>query len=133
MDRKPPLLPLSGSSFIGNAALWKSLSAAVKTEAVRSIKSAGKEGKEPRYYITGYRASAEVMGKAVRSHQGIENRLHRQVDVSFSEDLSRKRKGYVAQNFSLINRMVLNLIKQEQSKKEVSEEKDWMPVGIMII
>ncbi|MDR0750060.1 MAG: ISAs1 family transposase, partial [Tannerellaceae bacterium] len=29
----------------------------------------------------------------------------------------RKRDGYAAQNFSLLNRIALNLIKQEQSKK----------------
>jgi hypothetical protein len=71
--------------------LWKSLSAAVKTEAVRYIKSAGKEEKETRYYIPDSKASAEVMDKEVRSHRGIENRLHRQVDVSFSEGGCVKR------------------------------------------
>jgi len=39
------------------------------------------------------------------------------LDVSFSEDQSRKREGYAAQNFSLINRIALNLTKHEQSKK----------------
>ncbi|MDR1223758.1 MAG: ISAs1 family transposase, partial [Tannerella sp.] len=104
-------------SFIENVVLWKSLSAVVKIEAVRYIKSAGKEEKETRYCITGSKASAEVIGKAVRSHWGIENQLHWQPDVSFSEDQSRKRDGYAAQNFSLLNRIALNLIKHEQSKK----------------
>jgi predicted transposase YbfD/YdcC len=36
-------------SFIENAALWKSLSAVVKIEAIRYIKSTGKEEKETRY------------------------------------------------------------------------------------
>jgi predicted transposase YbfD/YdcC len=92
-----------------NTALWKTLSAAVKTEAVRYIKSTGKEEKETRYYITSSKASAEVIGKAVRSLWGIENQLHWQLDVSFPEDQSRKRDGYDAQNFSLINRIALNL------------------------
>jgi predicted transposase YbfD/YdcC len=71
---------------MGNATLWKCLSAVVKIEAVRYIKSTGKEEKETRYYITSSKASVEVIGKAVRSHWGIENRLHRQLDVSFQED-----------------------------------------------
>ncbi|MDR3327652.1 MAG: ISAs1 family transposase, partial [Prevotellaceae bacterium] len=33
------------------------------------------------------------------------------------EDDSRKREGYAAQNFSMLNRIALNLIKHEQSKK----------------
>jgi hypothetical protein len=39
------------------------------------------------------------------------------LDVSFGEDQSRKRNGYADQNFSLLNRIFLNLIKNEQSRK----------------
>ncbi len=37
--------------------------------------------------------------------------------VSFVEYKSRKREGYSTQNFSIINRIALNLLKNEQSKK----------------
>ena len=122
-------------SFIENVSRWKLLSAVVKIEStrytctvyeVRSIKSTGKEEKQTRFYtayfvhstsITSSDASAEIIGKAVRSHWGIENQLHWQLDVSFSEEQSRKRDGHAAQNFSLINRIALNLLKNEQSKK----------------
>jgi predicted transposase YbfD/YdcC len=107
-------------SFIENASRWKSLSAVVKIESTRYIKSTGKEENQIRIYITSSDASAEVIGKAVRSHWGIENKLHWQLDVSFSEDQSRKRDGHAAQNFSLINRIALNLLKNEQSKKKRS-------------
>jgi hypothetical protein len=46
--------------------------------------------------------------------------LYWQLDVSFSEDQSRKRDGHAAQNFSLLNRIALNLLKNEQSKKKRS-------------
>jgi predicted transposase YbfD/YdcC len=105
-------------SFIENAQCWQSLSAVVKIESVRYIKSTGKEEKNTRFYITSSLASAEVIAKAIRSHWGIENQLHWQLDVSFSEDQSRKREGYAAQNFSLINRIALNLIKHECSKRK---------------
>ena len=104
-------------SFIENAQGWKNLRAVVRIESTRYIKSSQKEEKQTRFYITSSKASAEIIGKAIRSHWGIENRLHWQLDVSFSEDQSRKRDGYAAQNFSMINRIALNLIKHEQSKK----------------
>ena len=104
-------------SFIDNASAWKNLSAIVKIEATRYIKSTGKEEKEVRLYITSSKENAEVIGRGVRSHWGIENNLHWQLDVSFREDDSRKREGYAAQNFSMLNRIALNLIKHEQSKK----------------
>ena len=93
------------------------LTATVKIESTRYTKSSGKEEKETRLYITSSKENAEVIGKGVRSHRGIENNLHWQLDVSFREDESRKREGYAAQNFSMLNRIALNLIKHEQSKK----------------
>ena len=104
-------------SLIDNASAWKKLTAIVKIEATRYIKSTGKEEKEVRLYITSSKENAEVIGRGVRSHWGVENNLHWQLDISFREDDSRKRDGYAAQNFSMLNRIALNLIKHEQSKK----------------
>jgi predicted transposase YbfD/YdcC len=104
-------------SFIENAVQWKALKAVIKIESCRYLKSEGKEETESRYYITSSSETAEKLSKAIRSHWGIENSLHWVLDVSFREDDSRKREGYLAQNFSMINRIALNLIKNEQSKK----------------
>ena len=104
-------------SLIENLAAWQSLFAVIKIDSYRYIKCTGKEESETRYYITSSDGSAEKLGKAIRSHWGIENKLHWQLDVSFREDQSRKREGYAAQNFSMINRIALNLIKHEQSTK----------------
>jgi predicted transposase YbfD/YdcC len=79
-------------SFIDNASAWKNLNAIVKIEATRYIKSSEKEEKEVRFYITSSPKNAEETGRAVRSHWGIENNLHWQLDVSFNEDESRKRE-----------------------------------------
>ena len=40
------------------------------------------------------------------------------MDVAFSEDDSRKRIGNSAQNFSMINKIALNLIKNEKTAKQ---------------
>ena len=37
------------------------------------------------------------------------------LDVTFGEDLDRKRAGHAAQNFSLLNRIAHNLLKQNKS------------------
>jgi hypothetical protein len=48
------------------------------------------------------------------------------LDVAFNEDLSRKRDGYAAQNFSSLNRIAINLLKKDdlkvgiRSKRKVS-------------
>jgi hypothetical protein len=37
------------------------------------------------------------------------------LDVGFGEDLDRKRAGHAARNFSVLNRIALNLLKQDKS------------------
>ena len=96
---------------------WAGLKALVCVEALRYLKASQTEQKEKRYYITSLNADAEKIGRAVRSHWGIENSLHWVLDVAFHEDSSRKRTGNAAENFSIICRIALNLIKNEISKK----------------
>ncbi len=73
--------------------------------------------KENRLYINSLEADAALINKSVRSYWGVENSLHWVLDVAFNEDHSRKRVGNAAQNFSLINRIALNLLKNEKSAK----------------
>ena len=47
----------------------------------------------------------------MRSHWGIENKLHWCMDVIFGEDKSKKQAEDSAQNFSLINKVALNMIR----------------------
>ncbi|MEN7549185.1 ISAs1 family transposase [Rapidithrix thailandica] len=62
-------------------------------------------------------ASAEIFNHLIWSHWQIENQLHWVLDVNFGEDRSRIRKGYADQNFSLIRKVALNLIKLDDTPK----------------
>lgn len=104
-------------SHIEQPQRWENLKCLVKVEATRHIKSSGHEESEVRLYISSLPPDAEKIGKSIRAHWGIENSLHWVLDVAFGEDKSRKRSGDAAQNFSVINRIALNLLKQEKSKK----------------
>jgi predicted transposase YbfD/YdcC len=48
---------------------------------------------------------------------GVENGLHWSLDVTFREDDSRIRKGDGAQNFSILCRLALTLLKHEKTAK----------------
>lgn len=96
---------------------WSQLNAVVKIESTREFKKTGLMEFAVRYYITSLIASPEQMQGIIRNHWSIENKLHWCLDVCFNEDLNRKRTGNASQNFSLINKIALNLAKKEKSCK----------------
>lgn len=98
---------------------WASLCSLVKVESTREFKNSEKPSERAtRYYISSLTAEAEDFQKAVRSHWAIENKLHWTLDVAFGEDASRKRAGNSAQNFSILNKIALNLLKNEKTEKQ---------------
>jgi predicted transposase YbfD/YdcC len=104
-------------SLIEKASEWASLQGIVRIQSERFHKATGKTEREIRYYITSLEADAERLNRAIRQHWGIENKLHWILDVGFGEDLDRKRAGHAAQNFSVLNRIALNLLKQDKTSK----------------
>ncbi|MDR2118476.1 MAG: ISAs1 family transposase [Tannerellaceae bacterium] len=104
-------------SLIEQSARWKGLQCLVKVESVRYFKCSGKEETDTRLYITSLKPDAKLINSAVRFHWSIENSLHWVLDVAFNEDNSRKRSGFAAQNYSILNRIALNLLKNEKTTK----------------
>ena len=104
-------------SLIEKAAEWASLQGLVRIQSERHHKATGKTEREIRYYITSLKPDAKRLNASIRQHWGIENKLHWVLDVGFGEDLDRKRAGHAAQNFSVLNRIALNLLKQDKTSK----------------
>lgn len=96
---------------------WKKLKTIIKIDSTRYIKSTGVEQKETRLYISSLEPSAEHLQKCIRAHWGIENSLHWVLDVAFNEDNGSKTNSNAVENFSIINRIALNLVKNEKSIK----------------
>jgi predicted transposase YbfD/YdcC len=108
---------IADTSLVEQAAQWPALRGLVRIKAERYHKVSGKSEREIRYYITSLQPDATRLNAAIRQHWGIENKLHWALDVSFGEDQSRKRAGNSARNFSLLNRIALNMLRQETSSK----------------
>ena len=100
---------------------WKGLNSFVVIESERTV--SGKTSIEHRLYITSKEGSAEYFLQATRDHWHVENKLHWVLDVAFREDESRIRKGDGAENFSVLRRIALNLLKKEKSEKTGIETK----------
>lgn len=72
---------------------------------------------QKRYFISSLEPDAKLLAHAIRSHWSIENALHWTLDMSFREDDSRMREGYSAENFAMMRRMALGLMKRDPHSK----------------
>lgn len=103
-------------AHIGEPGRWKDLRVLIKLESERRFKATGKTEKAIRYYIGSKSAGADFYQQNIRGHWAIENKLHWTLDVVFQEDADRKRNKNAAQNFSLINKVAINILKNDQTK-----------------
>ena len=108
-DVVDPIAEMSGKP------LWEGLMSIGKVKSRRVEKD--KTSEETRYYLSSLSSNAKEFAKAVRSHWSIENSLHWVLDVAFREDESRTRTGNGAENLSIVRRIALNMLKQEQTAK----------------
>ena len=108
-------------SWLRHQDRWAGLRSLVMIEARRIVGT--EQSLEQRYYLTSLAPEAARLLEAVRGHWGIENQVHWVLDVSFSEDASRIRKDHGAANMSLVRRLRLNLIRQEQTVKSSLRQK----------
>ncbi len=87
---------------------WEKLTGIIEVVSTRTEK--GKTSIEKRYYITSLDVSAEKLARIIRAHWGIENNLHRHLDVNFMEDACTANTGYAAENLAIFRRMALNIL-----------------------
>lgn len=94
---------------------WEGLKSLGMVESVREVD--GQTSVERRYFLSSLPLGVQTFARAVRSHWGVENKVHWVMDVCFREDQSRARAGYAAENLATLRRLALNLHKQDQTKK----------------
>ena len=94
---------------------WKGLSSLAAVRSTRTIK--GEVSTELRFYLSSHSSDARRMAHAIRAHWSIENQLHWQLDVSYGEDGCKVRKDNGAENFSVLRRATLNILKADKKTK----------------
>jgi predicted transposase YbfD/YdcC len=94
---------------------WEDLRSVVFVESERFLGDS--LSVETRYYLSSLPNDAELLNQTVRSHWGVENSLHWVLDVTFDEDHSRIKKENAPENFGLLRRLALCLLKKESTSK----------------
>jgi predicted transposase YbfD/YdcC len=72
------------------------------------------------YFISSLAPKAKLVSKYVHQHWTVENSLHWTLDVTFTEDASRIRKGNGQEVMGNFRRLALSLLKRDTSLKKQS-------------
>lgn len=118
--RKVWAVPLSAMGDLYQISQWAGINTIVMVSRVRQLWN--KTTREVMFYLSSLPCDAGMIGRAIRAHWGIENRLHWVLDVTFREDASRIRKGHGAENFSFLRRMAISFLNQETSKRSLRQK-----------
>ncbi len=70
-----------------------------------------------RYFLSSSAQSPESLAQAIRRHWQIENNLHWVLDVTFQEDQCRIRDEIGAQNFGLLRKIAIHLVRRQENSK----------------
>ena len=99
---------------------WNGLKAIV--EITSTVDYGNRTAVTKRYYISDEDyPKAAYYNMLARGHWTIENNLHWMLDVTFEEDASRARKGYAAENLSLVRKLALQIVKQHNDKRSIKK------------
>jgi predicted transposase YbfD/YdcC len=96
---------------------WPGLKTVLAVESIRSVNGSGKTEAEIRYFLSSSADRPEILATAIRNHWQIENSLHWVLDVTFNEDHCRIRDRNAAQNFSLLRKIAINLVRRHHASK----------------
>ena len=94
---------------------WPNLHSVVCIESTRRIGDA--VSTEARHYLSSLPADAPLLQRVIRSHWGVENRLHWVLDLAFREDESRVRADHAPQNLAVIRHLALNLLRRDPTRR----------------
>lgn len=110
-------------TFLDGRQQWKGLTSVARVISIRIDKRTKIQTQQVRYYISSLAPDAAKIGHAVRSHWGIENRLHWQLDVIMGEDAALKRKDNSAKNFNIVYKLVLAMLEKDEMVKGSKNKK----------
>lgn len=100
---------------------WSNLKSVALCQRERTFK--GKTTLEKVYYALSFDVDAKKFAKVARNHWQVENNLHWVLDVVFEEDKQKYKDKTMAQNFSCLRKIVLNLLKQDSRKASLQAKR----------
>lgn len=114
-------VPVSALGDIYQPKAWAGLQSVVMVVRVRHLWN--QMTREVQFYLASLPSDAQLLGRAIRKHWGIENQVHWTVDLIWAEDACRIRSFHSPRNFALLRRLALNALNREQTYKRSLRQK----------
>jgi len=111
-----------------NCDRWPGLKAIGRVVRHRTDKTTGKTTVTTVYYLMSSVMHAPRFAQAVRGHWGIEA-SHWVLDVTFNEDHCRCRTNHSDQNFALMRRLAMNLLRANRDRTKLSMKAQRLKIG----
>jgi predicted transposase YbfD/YdcC len=108
-------------AYLDPTSAWAGLQSVALIESERRI--GDQVTREDRYYLSSLPPDAAVLGRAIRAHWGIENRLHWVLDIAFREDDSRYRADHGPENLAIVRHFALNLLRREPGRASIAKKR----------
>jgi predicted transposase YbfD/YdcC len=104
---------ISNLELVEQQPYWTNLHSVVRISTEITDKKSGLVTNNIRYYISSLSPNAKLLNSSVRSHWGIENKLHWTLDVVMKEDNRLARKDNLAENLNMIKKIAIGFLNQE--------------------
>ena len=108
---------------------WPGLKAIGRVIRERVDQTTGEQTMESVYYLLSAPLGAERFAAAVRGHWGIENSVNWVLDVTFDEDHCRCRTDHGDENFALLRRLALNLLRTNRERTKMTMKAQRRKIG----
>ena len=95
---------------------WAGLKSLVRIHRTRTLDD--KTSEETAFFITSLEPKVRDIAQRLRSHWHTENQQHHVLDVTFTEDSSRIRKGSGPEISGAFRRIALNILQQDTTQKD---------------
>jgi predicted transposase YbfD/YdcC len=114
-------VPISALGELYQPKIWAGLQSVVMV--VRERRLWNQTTREVHFYLSSLPSDAQLLGRAIRKHWGIENQAHWILDCTFAEDSCRIRSWNSPRNFALLRRIALNALNREHTYKRSLRQK----------
>lgn len=127
--RRYTTLKLDSRTWRFAGSRWPGLQAIGRVIRERGDQTTGEQTVESVYYLLSTPLETDRFAAAVRGHWGIENAVNWVLDVTFDEDHCRCRTDHGDENFALLRRLALNLLRANRERTKMTMKAQRRKIG----